>query len=100
MTPAKGERGRRPVSATEAVSRWIDKDRGHNLDLQIATSHRVIGPDDFAHTLRPALQQAKADPVTESRRIGHGGHVALIIDGKVLRPPRKEMCPGPQLRGT
>ena len=81
-----GQRGDSVEAAadTERPPLWIDETGRPHLHQDIAAAHRVEGAHDLAVPLRPARQQAEAEPMAERRRERDRGDIALIVVGDRL----------------
>src|SRR5262245_40052768 len=94
--PARAVRAGRRASGMEPFPLGIDEHRVADLALDIAAAQRIAGAHPLADPLRPARQQAEADPVAEARRVRHRGHVALVVLGGSGGAERHEMRTGAQ----
>ena len=54
----------------EAYPLGIDKSRMADFNFDVTVANGIISTHPFADALRPVLQQAEADPMTERRREG------------------------------
>src|SRR3990170_7517882 len=89
--PASADSGRRCRSDTEALPFHVDEAGRPHLDQYVTAAHRVIGAYDLAMPLRPAREQAEAEPMAERGRKCDRGDIALVVLGGGLSVLGNEM---------
>src|SRR5918995_5989148 len=82
MCPASGRRRSRAEReerlGTKALPGWVVEHGRTDLDESVAVADRIEGAKGLAVALRPAGEEAEADPRPERRGEGDGGQKALV----------------------